>query len=599
MSTPYIWVECTSWELDFFGLPHRIPWPTDVDPKKANEEPFDHEVLARAIDLMGPDATAPWTTYRAASDNFDALAEVLEDHEFPEAETLLNELEEAHPGTSFVAFHRGVIARQDGRFDEAIGHYEDAARKTPGIGMIWLHLGTLLAQEGHREKAISALNNAVRCNPQDTNALEALASLRAAVKVLRDPNDPKSAVYVSLQQYQQLSGQQLQQIRDNPQALLEFAEFQLRNQLATDTGIKALERARELQPQDPRTLAALSNGYRMAERHGEAKAIAQELTERFPTEPQAWLNLAQILGAAEDKAGERAALEKLLTLDPEAQAALGILSGLNEGPSTAAEQWLAKHAEQNKSPVAWLFASNSARDRKDTQAALDYAARAFEAAPEREDVLLHYCAMIGDAKDSERLFRDIEPAIQSGKFSKRLEWNFAQALKQLGRVQDAVHALIEAASGENVPEDFQHAATSTIDLWTGRLAQSELPLAVSKAGTIARPVVLNLDGEDGAVVLNAGQTIPAEARFPWRVRLNSEGETRVTLQQGQTGGTIHPTILGTFAIKVPPVTGGAHTLQCLLGVGPDARMLFKAIQGARELPVRWIAPAAELSEAHA
>lgn len=596
MSTPYIWVESTSWELDFFGLPRRIPWPADVDPKKANEEPFDHTELARAIDLMGAEATQPWTGYRAASENFDALAEVLEDNEFPEAATLLNELEASHPGSAFVPFHRAVIARQDGRYEEAIKHYEEAAQKAPKLGMLWFHLGSILAQEGERDKAVAALNNAVRCNPQDVNALEGLASLRAAVKVLRDPKDPKSAVYVSLEQYHQLSTQQFQQLRDNHQALVEFGEFQLRNELAVEVAITALERARELQPNDPRTLAALANGYRIAGKHEQAKTVAREIVEKFGTEPQAWFTLAQIMGAAGDKEAEKEALAKLLTIDINAQPALVVLSGLNEGPSEAAEQWLAKHGEDAKAFVAWLLASNSARDRKAHQAALDYAAEAFKIAADREEVVLHYCATIGDAKNGDRLTKDIEPLVEEGKFSKRLNWNYAQALKQIGRMQDAIHALIEAASGENVPEDFQHAATSTIDLWTGRLAQSDLPLLVSKVGTIARPVILNLDGEDGAVVMNAGQQIPAEGRFPWRVRLNSDGETRIALQQGQSGGTVHPTMLGSFAVKVPPVTGGAHTIQCLLGCGPDAKLLFKAMQGNKELPVRWVPPAEDLSK---
>jgi hypothetical protein len=47
-------------------------------------------------------------------------------------------------------------------------------------------------------------------------------------------------------------------------------------------------------------------------------------------------------------------------------------------------------------------------------------------------------------------------------------------------------------------------------------------------------------------------------------------------------------LLGTFAVKVPPLTGGAHTI--LIGVGAEGRLLFKAVQGNKELPVRWIAP---------
>lgn len=590
MSASYVWLDSTSWELAFFGLPQRIPWPADIDASKVNEEPFDHLELVRAIEMLGPDAGDPWTGFRLASVNFDELAECLEDFEFPRASELLDEVERLHPGTSFVAFHRGVVARQDGRFEEAIKHYEEAAQKTPKIGVIWLHLGTLLAQEGRRDHAIAALNNAVGLNPQDTNALEALASLRAAVKLLRDPKDPKSAVYVPVAQFLQMSTQQLTQLKDNAQGLVEFAEFQMRNGFSPELGVKALERAREIRPEDPGTSAALSNAYRSTNQHDKAKAIAVELTEKHPRAPQAWLNLAQILNGAGDKDGERAALEKMLELDPNAQPALSILHDLASGATPEKEGKLAAFAEEKKAPVGLLLASSSARDREDIDTAVDYAARAFAIDPEREDVLIHYTAMLGDAKDVKRLFSDIEPAVQSGKYSKRLDWNFAQALRGLGRTQEAINVLSNAASGENTPEDFQNAVNTTIDFWVGRLAQSEVPLQVSRAGTIARPVVISLDGEDGAVVLQSGRPLPVEGRFPWRVRLNGDGETRITLQQGQSGSQNEPSLLGSFAVKVPPVTGGAHTIQCFVGAGNEGRLLFKAVQGNKELPVRWIAP---------
>ena len=127
---PFVWIESTSWELDFFGLPRRIPWPADVDPKKASEDPFDTVELVRAIEMLGPDAGEPWISFRLAAKTFDELAEMLEDGEFPQAAELLSEVEVMHPGTSFVAFHRAIIARHDARFEEAIGHYEVAAQKT-------------------------------------------------------------------------------------------------------------------------------------------------------------------------------------------------------------------------------------------------------------------------------------------------------------------------------------------------------------------------------------------------------------------------------------------------------------------------------------
>ena len=94
--------------------------------------------------------------------------------------------------------------------------------------------------------------------------------------------------------------------------------------------------------------------------------------------------------------------------------------------------------------------------------------------------------------------------------------------------------------------------------------------------------------KDGSVI--GGTAFPAEGRFPWRVRLNGDGETRITLQQGQSGSQNEPSLLGSFAVKVPPLTGGAHTIHCFIGAGNEARLLFKAVQGNKELPVRWIAP---------
>ena len=52
MNPSAVWIDCASWELDFFGLPHHIPWPSDVDAATASKEPFEVEHLIRAIDIV-------------------------------------------------------------------------------------------------------------------------------------------------------------------------------------------------------------------------------------------------------------------------------------------------------------------------------------------------------------------------------------------------------------------------------------------------------------------------------------------------------------------------------------------------------------------
>ena len=62
--------------------------------------------------MLGANAGEPWSSFKLAAKVFDDLAESLEDGEFPQADALLSEVEAMHPGTSFVAFHRAIIARR-------------------------------------------------------------------------------------------------------------------------------------------------------------------------------------------------------------------------------------------------------------------------------------------------------------------------------------------------------------------------------------------------------------------------------------------------------------------------------------------------------
>ena len=46
MST-YTWIESPAWQLQFFGLPTRIPWPSDALLPEASNGQFDMESLLR------------------------------------------------------------------------------------------------------------------------------------------------------------------------------------------------------------------------------------------------------------------------------------------------------------------------------------------------------------------------------------------------------------------------------------------------------------------------------------------------------------------------------------------------------------------------
>ena len=581
-SDPFRWVESTSWELDFFGLPHLIPWPEAVDPAIANQDPFEIEHLLTAIESMGSALQEPWASFAKAAQYLDPLAEAIEDSEPTEATQALDQFEAIHPGTAFALFHRGTVARLEGREEDAIRLFIEATAKTPKIGAIWNNLGVMYTMRGQGQEALDAFQKTLECTPNDRTALEGLAQLRAVVKLLRDPNDPESVAFVDRPTFAKMVIQQLQQVGDDPDSLLSQGEHLLQQGFAPELGLQALQRAHALRPTDRRTIFALTAAHRMAGQLDQALALISAYTEQVPTDAESFFQLAQLCNATGDSTRESAALNALLDLDPNAQAPLAIRFGIAQDEhDPIKEQALVKFGEERGSWMALILASNIARKRGDTSFAVKWAAQAHAIAPDSEDVLLHYTAALGEAKGFEKLVSVIKPQVESGRFSKRVDWNYAQVLQQMGLATDAVGVLRRAMAGE-APDDFKASCSLMIDAWSGLLAGSGIPLEVHKSGFLQRPVVLVLDDGDGGYVLKAGVRLPPECNFPWRV---TGADVPVSIQQGQSGGGAEPRPLGTFVVRgVQPVT---KTIDCHLVGLPDGALHFRASQAGRRLQVAW------------
>ena len=582
LTTPFRWVDSTSWEPGFFGLPNRIPWPPDVDPAVANSDPFEVEHLLRAIGTMGAELTDPWSSFARAAEHLDDLADAIEDADAPEAAELLARFEEIHPDTAFGLFHRGTVARMEGREDDAIGLFRAAAEKTPNISAIWNNLGVMHAMRGQRDEALAAFQKALALSPNDRTALEGLAQLRAVVKLLRDPNDESTAAFVDRPTFAKMVAQQLQQVADDPDKLLAQGEHLLQQGFAPELGLQALQRAHQLRPTDRRTVFGLTAAYRLAGQPDQARATIEPYTRQVPQDPEGFFHLAQICNAAGDTAAEAQALDTLLTLDPNAQAPLGIRFGLAQNDhDPLKEQELAKFGEERGSWMAFILASNIARKRGDKPFAVTWAERAHEIAPHSEDVLLHYTAALGEARAFEKLVSIIKPQIDSGKFTRRVDWNYAQVLQGMGLTNDALSVLRKAMVGD-VPAEFKASCALMIDAWTGLVAGSGVPLEVHASGFLQRPVVLVTDDGDGGYVLKAGARLPSESTFPWKA---TGSEVQVPLQQGQSGGGAEPRILGAFVVRGVQPT--AKTIDCHLVGLPDGMLHFRASQAGRRLQVGW------------
>jgi hypothetical protein len=239
--------------------------------------------------------------------------------------------------------------------------------------------------------------------------------------------------------------------------------------------------------------------------------------------------------------------------------------------------------------MAYVLASNIARQRADSIHSVKWAERAYQLAPDSEDVLLHYTAALGEARDFEKLVNIIKPKVETGKFSKRLDWNYAQVLQQTGLASDAIAVLRKAAAGE-APDNFKSAAETMIDAWSGVLSGCGVQLEIHRSGFLQRPVVVALEDGDGGIVLNAGAPLPTTGSFPWRV---NGPEVKVPLQQGQSGGGLDPRGLGAFVVRGIQPAENSPTIDCHVVAQPDGALHFRATQNGRKLPVGWAAVGVE------
>jgi tetratricopeptide (TPR) repeat protein len=593
MSASVRWIESPSWELDFYGLPHRLPWPDDADPELATRQPLDLETLLEAIDRLGTEAGEPWISFRAATGLFQELSESLEEGELVRSQRLLEEVDRLHPGSPFVLFQQGNLARLSGFDAQAIELYRAVLAKAPNIGPAWASLGSVYAQQGERTQAIEAFRKALEINGNDPIALDGLTNLRELVRLMRQTDDgkpnPEAVAYVDLPTFRQMISSQIESLSAEPDHLIALADQLLKDGLVVDVAISALEKAREVRPDHARTHLALSAAYRAVGQKEQSRASVEKLVELEPGEAVAYMHLAQACNNDGDTEGEKAALTKVLELDPNFHAAIGIFFGLSNGEhDPAKEAELAAWSQSHGSWMGHLIASSIARARGDTAAALRHADNAFALQPEAEEVLLHLSAVLGEAKELNRLATQIRPAVESRRFSARLDWNYAQTLHSLGLRDEAAGVLRRGLTSEGAPDEFKVMASNTLEAWGGVLTGSGVPLEIHPAGHLTRPILITLPDGDGGIVLGAGRRLPAEGTFPWRAKGTATVE--VSLQQGESDGPTAPRPLGTFRAAEVDSSDDAKPVECHLSITPEGALHFRAAQNGRRLPVAWKQP---------
>jgi tetratricopeptide (TPR) repeat protein len=593
MTASVRWIESTCWELAFYGLPNRIPWPEDADPASAQIAPLNLEALLEAIDRLGNDISEPWLGFQSATGLFQELSESLEGGELIRSHRLLDEIERLHSGSPFVQFQKGNLARLEGEEEKAFSIFQSLVEKFPGIPPAWSSLGAIQAQKGEREAAVRSFRKALEMNGNDQLALEGLTRLRELVRLMRQDEDgkpnPKAVGYVDTATFTQMVLGQIDSLAAEPEQLLALADQLMRDGIVLEVATTALEKANEVRPNHGRTLLSLATAYRAANRHEHALEKVREFTKVEANEATGFMHLAQACHTLGRHEEEREALAKVLELDCNFHAAIGVYFELSNGEhDPAKEETVAKWSSEHNSWMGHLIASSIARARGDNSTALRHADNAFAINPDSEEVLLHLSAVLGDQRELNRLATQIRPAVESRRYSARLDWNYSQTLHQLGLRDEAAGVLRRALSEKNAPDEFKSMAIPTLEAWGGVLTGCGLPIELNQGSNVTRPILITLEDGDGGIVIGAGRQLPVEGTFP--LRHKGTATIDVQLQQGESGGATPPRDLGIFRAGGVDTSENAKSIECNFAITPQGVLHFRAAQNGQRLPVGWVAP---------
>ena len=190
------------------------------------------------------------------------------------------QLHAAYPGTPPNCWNNlGILAARDGKFDQAIGYFQNALNIDPEHSIALQNLGSAYRQIKDWPRAKSALEQALALNPDDPEANYSLGMVYA------QENDAAHA-YEYLQRA--IAAKPVY-----PEALNNLGILYLHTRRPADA-IQSFEQSIQVAPEYDQAYLNLARVYVIEGDRAKAKAVLQELLKQHPAHPQAKEELKQL-----------------------------------------------------------------------------------------------------------------------------------------------------------------------------------------------------------------------------------------------------------------------------------------------------------------
>jgi tetratricopeptide (TPR) repeat protein len=215
--------------------------------------------------------------------------------------SLVRRLIEANPVDGWARRELALVLADRRQFDEALAEAELAVVLDPLLTTTHSVLGSVLESAGQFDRAQAEYRRAIELSVDNQFAIYGLMRL--------------SPTHAERCQALQFVYNQLVEQTMYGEGLLAYVEC-ARGALPGEQVLANLRRAHEARPDLWHCWSALVRELIDLGRLDEAEAVAREVADRFPLLPGAWGDLAQVCLRRKDEAGEIAALEHALAINP-------------------------------------------------------------------------------------------------------------------------------------------------------------------------------------------------------------------------------------------------------------------------------------------
>jgi tetratricopeptide (TPR) repeat protein len=600
------WIESDHWEIQFEGLPRRIPWlDTDVPPTPENcpastGKDFPVQRLYQAVTAMlasdpSPPADPRFGEFVARMEKGDELLAALERGDFIAAAGVLREMHRVSRPCGSLLFNEAYLAKRGGDLEGARDLYRRITEMCPDVEMTWRIYGELSEQTGDTEEAIRAYKEARRILPNHEQATLGLERLGELIR-LRLRDEPDRLQFVTKEELRALQTEEIEEQWSNPDALRGLGREIIGATFFPDLALHALTRAVELDPLDSEGRRNFAVALRLNGKIDEAIAQIYRVLSIDPQDAWALFHLAECHVEKGDVPAAWENLHDLLKIDPNHEPALHLLflARDDRSPETKEDdllKWSLPRPAENF-PGSWqghLMLADAAWKRGQREQGVRLAADAYKIAPNEEAVFLTYTGMLSRSGEHEWVAALTKPRLREGERSPAAFHNFATALDAMGLRDEAAATLGRALAELDLRPEERAGFTDLFDDWTGRFAYSEIEVETQDGAreSLRRNICSIVDGKLGLRLFETGMGFPQRLEIPVTFK-KPRSEFDFTVEQRNTDGDPEQTLLGTFTVReIDPEHLATESVRLLFHLTTEARIGLGAFQGERKLGVTW------------